>query len=128
MDSPQGKTTLCGMSLTIYHNPRCSKSREALALLQARGLTPAVIDYQQSPPGLAQLQVLRQRLGMPARAMVRSGEAPYEALGLADPTLGDDALLAAIAAHPILLQRPIVVNGERALIARPPELALQLLG
>ncbi|HEX2011495.1 MAG TPA: arsenate reductase (glutaredoxin) [Roseateles sp.] len=114
------------MSVRIYHNPRCSKSREALALLQAQGLAPEVIDYLQTPPDLEELQTLLQRLALPARELLRSGEDEYQALGLADPGLPEAALLAAVAAHPRLLQRPIVVNGERAVIARPPELLLGL--
>jgi arsenate reductase len=113
--------------LQIYHNPHCSKSREALALLQAQGQQPEVIDYLREPPSLWQLQDLRQRLGLPARELLRSGEDAYAALGLDDPSLSEEALLAAIAAHPILLQRPIVVNEQRAVIARPPQLALTLL-
>lgn len=114
------------MSLTIYHNPRCSKSREALALLEGQGLAPTVVEYLKTPPTLAELEALQARLGLDAREMLRSGEDEYKSLGLADASLSDKQLLAAIAAHPRLLQRPIVVRGERALIARPPELALQL--
>jgi arsenate reductase len=113
--------------LSIYHNPRCSKSREALALLQARGLQPRVVEYLKTPPSLAELQALLKLLGLPARELLRSGEEEFQTLGLADPGLSEPALLAALAAHPQLLQRPIVVNGERAVIARPPELLLTLL-
>jgi arsenate reductase (glutaredoxin) len=111
----------------IYHNPRCSKSREALALLQAQGLTPEVIEYLKTPPSLAELQALLRRLDLPARELLRTGEDEYQALGLGDPGLSEQALLGAITAHPKLLQRPIVVYGERAVIARPAELALKLL-
>ncbi|MCX2861053.1 arsenate reductase (glutaredoxin) [Paucibacter sp. PLA-PC-4] len=111
-------------SPSIYHNPRCSKSREALALLQARGLNPLVIEYLKTPPDVAELQGLVALLGLPARELLRSSEDEYQRLGLADPSLGELDLLAAIAAHPILLQRPIVVQDRRALIARPPELLL----
>lgn len=113
--------------IQIYHNPHCSKSREALVLLQAQGQPLEVIDYLQDPPDLWQLQDLRQRLGLPARELLRSGEDAYLTLGLDDPSLSEESLLAAIAAHPILLQRPIVVNDQRAVIARPPTLALTLL-
>lgn len=112
------------MLTTIYHNPRCSKSREALALLQAQGLKPTVIEYLKTPPDVAELQGLVALLGLPARELLRAGEDEYQRLGLADPALDETALLAAIAAHPILLQRPIVVHGRRALIARPPALLL----
>lgn len=111
-------------SPSIYHNPRCSKSREALALLQAKGLNPTVIAYLKTPPDVAELQGLLALLGLPARELLRASEEDYQRLGLADPSLDELALLAAIAAHPILLQRPIVVHGRRALIARPPELLL----
>ena len=117
--------------ITIYHNPRCSKSRETLALVEAAAarLDEAlqVVEYLKTPPDLATLVLLRQLLGLPARAMIREGETPYAALGLADETLDDAALLAAIAAYPVLLQRPVVVRGERAVIARPPERVLALL-
>lgn len=113
--------------IRIFHNPRCSKSREALALLQARGLDPEVVDYLQHPPQPDELRTLLAQLGLPARELLRSGEEEYASLGLADASLSDEALLQAIAAHPKLLQRPIVVHGERAVIARPPELLLQLL-
>lgn len=115
------------MSLAIFHNPACSKSREALALLQSQGLAPEVIDYLQAPPSLAQLRELRRRLGLDVRALLRTGEEAYANLGLDDAALAEDDLLAAIVAHPILLQRPIVVSGERALIARPPSLLLEFL-
>lgn len=115
------------MPLQIYHNPRCSKSREALALLTERGLQPEVIEYLKTPPGLSELQALQQRLGLTAREMLRSGEDDYAQLGLADAGLSEQALLEAIVQHPRLLQRPIVVNGQRAVIARPPELALTIL-
>jgi arsenate reductase (glutaredoxin) len=111
----------------IFHNPRCSKSREALALLQAQGMAPEVIDYLKTPPSLAELQALLTLLDLPARELLRTGEDEYQALGLGDPGLSEQDLLRAIAAHPRLLQRPIVVYGQRALVARPPELALRLL-
>lgn len=113
--------------IQIYHNPRCSKSREALALLQARGIVPEVVEYLQTPLNLGQMQELRQLLGLPARELLRTGEEAYTALGLDDPDLSEEALLGAIVAQPILLQRPIVVNGRRAVIARPPKLALTIL-
>lgn len=113
--------------MLIYHNPRCSKSREALALLQARGLQPEVILYLDHPPTLPQLQALHARLGGPARALLRDGEDEFKALQLDRPELTDTQLLQAIADHPRLLQRPIVVDDGRALIARPPELLEQWL-
>jgi arsenate reductase (glutaredoxin) len=126
MDSPRFYTA--AMTIQIYHNPRCSKSREALALLQQQpGISVEIIDYLQTPPSPAQLGALLALLQLPARELLRSGEEAFQALGLDDPGLSEDALLAAIAAQPQLLQRPIVVNGPRAVIARPPELALTVL-
>ncbi len=115
------------MTIQIFHNPRCSKSREALALLQARSLDLEVIDYLKNPLSLAQLQALQAQLALPARELLRSNEDEFKTLNLGQAGLSEAELLAALAAHPQLLQRPIVVNGERAVIARPPELALQVL-
>ncbi|MGB7480462.1 MAG: arsenate reductase (glutaredoxin) [Burkholderiaceae bacterium] len=110
--------------LTIYHNPRCSKSREALALVQQfgerHGQPPQVVEYLKTPPTLEQLRELQRQLGVPAQAMVRSNEAEYDSLQLAHAD--DETLLRAVAGCPKLLQRPIVVQRGRALIARPPEL------
>lgn len=105
--------------MKIFHNPRCSKSREALALLQDAGLAPEVIEYLKTPPDLGTLKALVRQLGLPVRELLRSGEALYAELGLADAS--DEQLLDALLHHPQLLQRPIVVRGEQALIARPPE-------
>ncbi|MDC8770663.1 arsenate reductase (glutaredoxin) [Roseateles albus] len=109
------------MTIQLIHNPRCSKSREALSLLQAGGHTVEVIEYLKASLSLAELSELQRKLGLPARDMLRSNEDEYAALGLARPDLSEAELLAALAAHPQLLQRPIVVAGEKALIARPPE-------
>ncbi|OEC35217.1 arsenate reductase [Pseudomonas cuatrocienegasensis] len=113
--------------LTLYHNPRCSKSRSALDLLEARGLTPQVVRYLETPPSAATLRDLLAKLGIAPRALLRSGEEEYRSLGLADPTLDDDALIAAMVAHPRLIERPILVAGERAVIGRPPEAILEIL-
>lgn len=109
------------MDIQLIHNPRCSKSREALALLQGRGLAVEVLDYLKTPLSLADLSALQEKLGLPAREMMRSGDDDYAALDLARPELSESELLAALAAQPKLLQRPIVIQGQRALIARPPE-------
>jgi arsenate reductase len=115
--------------ITIYHNPRCSKSRAALLLSEqfaaARQLPLTVVDYQKTPLTLAQLHTLQQQLGQPLRAMVRDNEDEYAALQLQQA--GDAALLQALAAHPRLLQRPIVVYQDRAQIGRPPEALHALL-
>lgn len=113
--------------LTLYHNPRCSKSRGALELLEARGLTPKVVRYLETPLTAAELQTLLQQLGLPARQLLRSGEDEYQALNLADSQLSDTQLIAAMAAHPKLIERPILVVGQRAIIGRPPERILELL-
>lgn len=116
--------------LTIYHNPRCSKSREALALLQehanARKESINIVEYLKTPPTRAELAELHARLGCPAAEMIRKNEEEYAALGLEGAD--DETLLDALAAHPKLLQRPIIVEDSRALIARPPELLLAFLG
>ncbi|WP_407352081.1 arsenate reductase (glutaredoxin) [Luteimonas sp. R10] len=111
----------------LYHNPRCSKSREALRLLQARGIEPRIVPYLEQPPDTGALRDLLRRLGIAPRALLRTGEAEYAELGLADPALDDDAIIAAMAAHPRLIERPILVRGDRAVIGRPPERVLDLL-
>jgi len=110
----------------LYHNPRCSKSRQALALLRERGVEPEIVLYLETPPDADTLRSLLKQLGMPARALLRSGEDAYAALGLDDPTLDEEALIAAMSAHPRLIERPLLVHGGRALIARPPERVLEL--
>ena len=111
----------------IYHNPRCSKSRATLALLEGRGEVIEVIDYLQTPPSAAELGGLLQQLGMPARGLLRTGEAQYRSLRLDDPALDEPALIAAMAAHPKLIDRPIVVANGKAAIGRPPEAVLSIL-
>ena len=115
------------MSVTIYHNPRCSKSRQTLALLRERGIEPEVVEYLKTPPDTARLGALLDMLGLAPRDVMRRKEAPYTELGLDDPTLGRDALIAAMAAHPILIERPIVVSGPKAALGRPPEAVLAIL-
>lgn len=115
------------MAVTIYHNPRCSKSRQALALLREKGAAPEIVEYLKTPPDAATLQSLLKQLGLSARDVLRTGEAAYKELGLDDPAKSEDELIAAIAANPILLERPIVVTGGRAVIGRPPEAVLTLI-
>lgn len=112
---------------TIYHNPRCSKSRATLALLQEHGIEPAVVRYLETPPGAAQLKSITAKLGCSIRDIIRTGEAIYRELGLRDKTLSEAALIDIVAAHPQLLQRPIVIHGKRAAIGRPPENVLAIL-
>ncbi|MDY6813239.1 MAG: arsenate reductase (glutaredoxin) [Pseudomonadota bacterium] len=113
--------------ITLYHNPRCSKSRAALALLRSRGIEPDVVEYLKTPPSVAQLRGLLAQLQLPVREVLRRGEAVYHELGLDGPTLTAAALLQAVHEHPILLERPIAVRGERAVIGRPPERVCELL-
>ncbi|CAM3193979.1 arsenate reductase (glutaredoxin) [Pseudomonas floridensis] len=113
--------------LTLYHNPRCTKSRGALELLQARGLSPDIVLYLETPPDADQLRQLLARLGFGARQLLRTGEDDYKQLNLADPSLSDEQLIAAMAAHPKLIERPILVAGDKAVIGRPPENILELL-
>ncbi len=113
--------------ITIYHNARCSNSRGALALLRERGLEPTVIDYIKEPLDVAQLTALVARLGVPVRELLRAKEAAYQALDLGNPQHGDAHLLEAVARHPELLNRPIVVTPRGARLCRPPERVLELL-
>lgn len=113
--------------LTLYHNPRCSKSRQALALLEERGLQPSIVLYLQSPPAADELQVILTRLGISPRQLLRTGEEEYSSLNLADPSLTDAQLIAAMAAHPRLIERPILIAGDTAVVGRPPEKVLEIL-
>lgn len=113
--------------IRIYHNSRCSKSRAALALLEQHGEPFQVINYLETPPTPAELTGLLGLLHMSARELLRRGEPEYQALGLADPGLGEAELVAAMSAHPKLIERPIVVANGRAVIGRPPEAVLAVL-
>lgn len=120
--------TVASMSTPVlWHNPRCSKSRSALELLLARGIEPEIRAYLDAPPDAGELRDLLAALDLPARALLRAGEEAYKTLGLADETLGEDTLIAAMAAHPRLIERPLLVVGARAVIGRPPENVLALL-
>jgi arsenate reductase len=112
--------------VTIYHNPRCSKSRNTLALLEKNGVTPDIVLYLENPPDAAQISGLLKKLGMSAGELVRRGEADYKACGLSRDS-SDEDILAAMADHPKLIERPIVVKGRRAALGRPPENVLALL-
>lgn len=132
MDTPaSASATLLDMNIrmptTLYHNPRCSKSRNALDLLRERGIEPEIVAYLDQPPSADELRELLRLLDTGPRSLLRSSEPEYAELGLADPSLDDDALIAAMAAHPRLIERPIFVHQGRAVIGRPPERVLQLL-
>jgi arsenate reductase (glutaredoxin) len=111
----------------IYHNPRCSKSRAALALLRERGVEPEIIEYLKTPPDPETLSGLIAKLGIRPRDLLRTGEEEYRELGLGDPSLPDDRLIRAMAEHPKLIERPIVVHGGRARLGRPPQRVLEVL-
>jgi len=113
-------------TLTIFHNPHCSKSRETLALLRGRGIEPRIVEYLKTPPSAAELTSIVAKLGIKPEALVRKGEDVYKAK-YAGKTLSDAEWIAAMAANPVLIERPIVVAGDGAAIGRPPERALSLL-
>lgn len=113
--------------LTFYHNPRCSKSRAALELLEGRGLSPTIVRYLETPPTAAELKSLMNKLDIAPRQLLRTGEDEYKQLNLADVGLSDDQLIDAMAAHPRLIERPILIAGDRAAVGRPPEKVLEIL-
>ena len=115
------------MTVTIWHNPRCSKSRQTLELLKSSGVEPAVREYLKAPPSKAEVEKLVAMVGGDPRELIRDGEAEFKALKLKKADLTKAQIVDAIAAHPVLLQRPIVVTGARAAIGRPPEAVLPLL-
>lgn len=112
---------------TIYHNPRCSKSRQTLALLEENNIEPEVVLYLDHTPTADELAAIIQKLGINARDLLRKGEQDYKDNGLADTGLSDDKLIAAMIKFPKLIERPIVVKGSQAVLGRPPENVLQLL-
>jgi arsenate reductase (glutaredoxin) len=115
------------VTVTIYHNPRCSKSRQTLQLVEERGIAPRIVDYLKTPPSAAELKTILAKLGLSPRDLLRKGEPRYAELGLKERKLDDDALIALMVANPILIERPIVVSGENAAIGRPPETVLAIL-
>jgi arsenate reductase len=114
-------------NITIYHNPRCGKSRQTLALLEERGIAPNVIEYLKTPPSAAELRRILGKLKMGPRDLMRKHEEPFRGLGLDNPKLKDDALIKAMIENPILIERPIVIAGDRAALGRPPEAVLKIL-
>lgn len=115
------------MDAYLLHNPRCSKSRGALELLREHGIEPVIVSYLDQAPSAEDLRRLVAMLGTGARSLLRTGEPEYAQLGLDDPGLDDEALVAAMHAHPRLIERPVFVHGGRAVIGRPPERVLELL-
>lgn len=114
-------------NVQIWHNPRCGKSRQALALLREHGIEPEIFEYLKTPPTAEDLDTLLGLLGLEPRALLRTKEAPYQELDLGNAGVRRDELLAAMAKYPILIERPIVIRGEHAVIARPPEKALEIV-
>ena len=115
------------MTVTIYHNPRCSKSRQTLALIEEQGVKPKIVKYLETPPSAAELKRVLKKLALKPRDILRMGEARYAELDLKDKDLKDDALIALMVANPILIERPIVVSGDKAALGRPPEDVLKIL-
>ena len=115
------------MIVTIYHNPRCTKSRQTLELLRRQGLEPNIIEYLKNPPGESELTGILASLGMAPRGLMRKKEEAYKANGLDAPGLSDEQLVAAMIEHPVLIERPIVLANGRAAIGRPPENVLEII-
>jgi arsenate reductase (glutaredoxin) len=115
------------MTIAIYHNPACGTSRNVLAAIRAAGHEPRIVEYLKTPPSRAELDAMLAAMGIGVRAILRQRGTPYQDLGLDDPRLEDDALFAAIAAHPILIERPIVVSPKGTALCRPAEKVAALL-
>ena len=115
------------MSVTIYHNPRCSKSRQTLSLLEDNGITPEIVEYLQTPPGATQLAAILTKLGLRPRELMRTGEAEYKTAVEQLKDMDDAALTAWLSAHPTVIQRPIVLSDLGACIGRPPENVLEII-
>jgi len=115
------------MSVAIYHNPRCSKSRQALTLLQEKGIEPEIVKYLDTPPDPATLSRILDQLGMEPRDLMRKKEKEYKENGLDNPALSRDQLIDAMVAHPRLIERPIVIKDGKAALGRPPEKVLDIL-
>jgi len=113
--------------VSIYHNPRCSKSRQTLALLEEGGIDPEIILYLETPPSAETLTDVLQKLGITPRQLLRKGEDAYNENNLSDTSLSDQQLIDAMVAHPKLIERPIVINGSKAALGRPPEQVLDIL-
>jgi len=115
------------LTVTIWHNPRCSKSRQTLALLRERGVEPEIVEYLKTPPAAGELEAVLDKLGMEPRDLMRRKEAAYREAGLDDPALGRRALVEAMTAHPVLIERPVVLAKGKAALGRPPESVLAIL-
>ena len=115
------------MTTRIYHNPRCSKSRATLELLRENGMQPQVVEYLETPPSTGELREIISALGIEPKALLRTGEAAFTSAGLDADNVSDEAIIAAMVATPILIERPIVVANGKAVIGRPPENVLKII-
>jgi len=115
------------MAVTIYHNPRCSKSRQTLQLVEENNIKPVIVEYLKTPPSKAELKNILNMLNMTPRSLLRKNEAEYKAQGLDDTSLSDDQIIDIMLAHPKLIERPIVVTGNKAALGRPPEKVLEII-
>ena len=113
--------------VVIYHNPRCSKSRQTMGLLEERGIAPTVVEYLETPPSATKLKELLGLLGFAPRELMRKKEAPYKELDLGNEALSTDELVQAMVDNPILIERPIVESNGKAALGRPPESVLEIL-
>jgi arsenate reductase len=117
---------MAGTTVTLYHNPRCSKSRTALALLEDKGISPVIVEYLKTPPTRTELKAILKKLGMKPEQLMRKGEDVFKQ-HYAGKALSEEQWLDALAEHPILIERPIAVAGDRAVVGRPPEKVLEIL-
>ncbi|HHK74394.1 MAG TPA: arsenate reductase (glutaredoxin) [Rhizobiales bacterium] len=115
------------MDTTIFHNPRCSKSRQTLELLNENGVSPKIVKYLETPPSAGELKEILAMLGISPRELMRKGEAEYKEQGLADENLSDEELIMAMVKTPRLIERPIVIKGNKAALGRPPVSVLDIL-
>jgi arsenate reductase len=115
------------MDVVIWHNPKCSTSRKVLGMIEAAGITPKIIEYVETPPSAAEIKAVLAEAGLKARDLLRRRGTPYDELGLDDPKLGDDALVAAMAKHPILIERPVVRTHKGTRLCRPAERVQEIL-
>ena len=115
------------MAVTVWHNPRCATSRKVLDMIRRTGVEPAIVDYVKTPPTPGDIKAVLKEMGLKPRALLRRRGTPYDALGLDDESLSDAALVAAMAAHPILIERPVVRTPKGTRICRPPERVKDIL-
>lgn len=115
------------MKVVVWHNPKCGTSRKVVELIRARGIAPTIVEYLKTPPSPAEIAAVLQTAGIGARELLRRRGTPYDELGLDDPALGEADLVAAMAAHPALIERPVVRTNKGTRVCRPPERVIELL-